>query len=73
MIFNDAIEIEKLKRYADDIYSSVTSLEEFGTCCIHSSAEKDLIDRSKKVQQMLEKCSDELNNFLNEMKDWYGY
>lgn len=73
MVFNDAIELENIKTVVSDIYSSVISLEDFGHCCIHSSAEKDLIERSRKIQDMLKKCSNELDVFLEEMKDWYGY
>jgi hypothetical protein len=73
MSFKQSIEIEKIQNIVNNINEQLESIEEYGHVSIPSDEHFKLKERSEKIVNLLNACSIELDNFTNEITDWYSY
>lgn len=73
MSFKQSIEIEKIQEIVNSINTQLESIEEYGHVSIPSDEHLKLKERSEKIINLLNICYLELDNFNNEITDWYSY
>lgn len=73
MSFKQAIQLEKIQEIINHINEQLEPIEEYGYVCVPSNEHLKLKERSEKMINLLNICSIELDNFNNEITDWYSY